>query len=678
MVDFFRIFVFANLLVLNSLVAAETPKIREWTILVYAGGDEVGIYPSIRAMLKRFQNISSLTPTSQVNLIAQHDDFGKDDNFRYSFQFHRDALPGGDLPNPADIVAQLGEQDSSHPLTLKRFLRWGVQNYPARHYILIMAGHSWGQRGLIQDFYTPEKGTVEHASMIRNYEFRRILEEIYRENGNLIPEGKFDLLFVDACIYGQLEMAIELKDVFRYFAASTIDVPDNSLPYDVVLEPFIQHINQHPNEARGQADDSLENLLLKPLVRQYVAAHVRGGSLVKPEGDMDPVQAFALRTEKVPVVAQALTQFVSGMKSLPETFRRDWRNGLISTLTSIQDMDYNADLLMLGRAFEQYFREQRRKTGDAVWESLDKLNLALRETFGYPVIDPTILRTRIVHPTAMGAWVTAQIDESAGRSIAVCNAIRTYIMLNLREPSLVPTLKNKKGEILRAASLDCFDLRHAFKKAGGKADDPAPIRTRFGITEFFDVSVIWPEASPPSYLLETPSPEIGDQVGYRSMAFWIPKIGASLHREVLVRLAGTNQIDISYLLSGPPEGCYNPSLGEVKTEPGESLKVDSFFLAEDTDPRLKNAGLYVIEGHTNATLYKRGLGIFLRPNIDPNDANMNGRLPIEREEEKLGRALTLEEYFDLIAKDGERDLQGEPFYRAHRITETGWPDFLFQ
>jgi hypothetical protein len=173
---------------------------------------------------------------SQVRIVGYLDDVDEDPNWRFHFRQGLNNRNQAQL-TAAEITSQMQfydktaefkykELDSGSPVTLKEFIRWGVRAYPAKHYMLIVAGHSWGQQGLMQDFFFNGK-SHDKSSMIKNYEFRRVMQEIYREEKERIPGGVFDVLLVDGCTSGQLDVLLDWKDVFKYMAAATLETPSS-------------------------------------------------------------------------------------------------------------------------------------------------------------------------------------------------------------------------------------------------------------------------------------------------------------------------------------------------------------------------------------------------------------------------------------------------------------------
>ena len=163
----------------------KSAEMKDWTILVYAAGDEEKVRMPTLALLKRFEGVPSLRADGNVRVVAQHDDAGKDLGYRYLLRYieHPSDKPGPDTPplTEKEIQEQLqtvhpsatfsyGELDTGNAVTLKQFVRWGIEAYPARHYVLILAGHSWGQQGMMQDFFVGGEATgkVHHHEELRD------------------------------------------------------------------------------------------------------------------------------------------------------------------------------------------------------------------------------------------------------------------------------------------------------------------------------------------------------------------------------------------------------------------------------------------------------------------------------------------------------------------------------
>jgi len=157
---------------------------KDWTILVYQGGVN-DLSPSLR------KNLNELAqgphPDNVDVLVRQLDRSGSLTDFQID---GRGMTPlGPALPAP----------DSSDPQTLADFLRRGIQQYPARHYMLVVSSHGQGAGGVIQDERT--------GNFMQPQQFQQALEA-----GREANQGKpLDLVFFDACRMMAVEMASQIK-----------------------------------------------------------------------------------------------------------------------------------------------------------------------------------------------------------------------------------------------------------------------------------------------------------------------------------------------------------------------------------------------------------------------------------------------------------------------------------
>ena len=111
------------------------PKVMEkrWTVMVYLAGDNnldsAGVID-----LKEMKKVGS---TDQINVITQFDRQGKDlSTNRYYIR------KSGTLAK--DVVGSLGETNMGDPRVLEDFIKWGIKNYPAKNYLLVVWNHGNG------------------------------------------------------------------------------------------------------------------------------------------------------------------------------------------------------------------------------------------------------------------------------------------------------------------------------------------------------------------------------------------------------------------------------------------------------------------------------------------------------------------------------------------------------
>lgn len=746
-----------------SAHASFDPVRAAWTVMFYVAGDEKIIEKPIDAMLAKIKKVKALEKNSRVNILVQRDATGEDPNYRYAVT----------ASNPELGKTALGEQDSGNPLTLKSFLVWAITNYPADHYILVVSGHSWGQQGVLQDFHVtglPTSDTeLDFSTMIKFYELRRIMEEIHRDYGKFIPHGRFDALVVDACIALQLEVALELKDVFDYLVMSSNETPYSGLPFDETLDSFIGKVNQS-TVAQLRSEESsrslIENDFLAELVKLYARRYAPNGPLALEEKEVDVVQLAALRTSRLQGVQNALTDLVSSLASpnliLPKTnisFARLWKDEKLKFLSNLADMDNNIDLLQMSTVLEkkfEFFRKlsEKKNPGRAAeWKLARNRARNLFESLGYhPREDKGLEKTVIANPKAKGAWVQITADPLVvNPQVALCNALKSYSTLNSDQASVIPMLwqmkspadeddddeaeenespkpEAEKTEVaeekpapgeeplikvrVNAAELECHELAQAYAEKHPEEKQP-DFSKPTKVDRLFDLIVEMPrranQARVPIYFEEVAVPGNERLVAIKKKAridyvprpavrrnVWIwlteSREGVGIDRSVILPVAGSWFFGVHLVKSGSPENFMKWPYSK-RDKATVKTKVSPFVVVSHPEHlKIENVpgpGLYVAEGHSNGTLFKHGLGIWLVHDVDGDDPEtpyQRGRVPIER---VTGTPYsTLEQYFAALkAANPEKDLnkalrydlsvKGRDFYKLHRITETGWPRFLF-
>src|SRR5215213_9773736 len=113
---------------------SEKPNL--WTIMLYMAGDNdldnFGI-----SDLREIRRIGS---NEQVQVIAELDRSGPT-RLTKRYWLKNDAV-SPTLKN--DVVQELEESDSGSPEQLTAFIRWGMEEFPAQHYFVILWSHGAG------------------------------------------------------------------------------------------------------------------------------------------------------------------------------------------------------------------------------------------------------------------------------------------------------------------------------------------------------------------------------------------------------------------------------------------------------------------------------------------------------------------------------------------------------
>jgi len=307
---------------------------KQWTMMVYLAGDN-NLDSAGVADLQEMKKVGS---TDQVNAIAQFDRRGSTQaTKRYYLR------KGGTLDK--DAVASLGETNTGDPKVLENFIQWGIKNYPAQHYLVVVWNHGAGWDD--EDIYrtaqhtlklnlqrrgatvAPARGTAQGAVSIRqvravaskrfrralfsssiekavgasgknraiafddsakdfldNLEMKRVLLSVKKTLGR-----KLDILGMDACLMSMAEVGYQLRDSVMLTVGSEEVEPGDGWPYDRILAALSKKPNMPPQE------------LASTIVTQYIASYAANAGVTQAACDLSKSSALA---KTVDGLAQAL------------------------------------------------------------------------------------------------------------------------------------------------------------------------------------------------------------------------------------------------------------------------------------------------------------------------------------------------------------------------------------
>lgn len=238
---------------------------RQWTVMVYMTGDRT-LDSNGFADLKEMKEAGS---TEEVALLAQ---FTRGVRHRPTKRYYlRRDKRNGTLA--ADVADELGEKNTADPQVLEDFVRWGVENFPARRYMLVMWGHANGAddenvpgtaghpqppsenssdpdlnsravshrpdaafntlaRGIGLS-HTPalDGGTIDFLDC---REFKRALESVRQITGREI-----DILGMDACLMSGAEVCYQVRDSARFTVAPEGTAPLDGWPYNLIFGELV-------------------------------------------------------------------------------------------------------------------------------------------------------------------------------------------------------------------------------------------------------------------------------------------------------------------------------------------------------------------------------------------------------------------------------------------------------
>lgn len=198
-------------------VQVEAAPEADWTFLFFVNGDnDLEEYA-----LMDVNELEQVGSTEKVNFLVQLDRSTRYSRSDGDWTEARRLRVGKDEDRNAitsPVIENLGEVDSGSASTVVDFVRWGVQNYPAKHYALVIWDHGDGWYIAADD--TPRKGVSWDEGSNREISVADgDLSELLA--GAVEATGKpLDLFGVDACLMGLWEVAWVAAPYARTFVGS--------------------------------------------------------------------------------------------------------------------------------------------------------------------------------------------------------------------------------------------------------------------------------------------------------------------------------------------------------------------------------------------------------------------------------------------------------------------------
>jgi hypothetical protein len=225
------------------------PK-KKWTILIYSSADN-NLEPEL---VKNIVDIEKVGSPRNVNFLVQLD--RGENPSEISGQWagaRRFKLEESVNPDIIDspVLKEMGQINMADPRHLQDFIEWGMTNYPAKHYMLVIAGHGAGWHGAVEDI--SDKGWMH-------------LPEI----GDAIGAAKestgkkLDIIGFDACLMGQTEVAYELRNHADFLVASEENVGGDGWPYETIMsKETLRTLNSAMLSKANVGPEDLARLIVK-------------------------------------------------------------------------------------------------------------------------------------------------------------------------------------------------------------------------------------------------------------------------------------------------------------------------------------------------------------------------------------------------------------------------------
>jgi hypothetical protein len=194
----------------------------QWLVMLYQDADDKVLEKDIYLDLNEAERVGS---TDQVHIVAQLDRFAGgytgDGNWTSTRRYY--VTQDNDLERiGSQLVADLGELNMADGQTLVDFVTWAVETFPAERHALILSDHGMGWPGGWSDPAPASRArnNTPLAQAIGNQLYLHELDEALRTIRERTGVEQLELIGMDACLMGQLEVYSMLAPHARYAVAS--------------------------------------------------------------------------------------------------------------------------------------------------------------------------------------------------------------------------------------------------------------------------------------------------------------------------------------------------------------------------------------------------------------------------------------------------------------------------
>lgn len=231
---------------------------QTWLVMLYQDADDKILEQDIYVDLNEAERVGS---TDRVHIVAQVDRYRAgyqgDGNWATAKRFY--VTQDDDLERVrSQELEDLGEVNMADGDTLVDFVNWATEMFPADKHVLIMSDHGMGWPGGWSD---PAPGARGDASIplaaalgdeLYLMEIDASLETIRQQSG----VDKFELIGMDACLMGHLEVFSALAPHARYSVASQETEPALGWAYTGFLSALVANPDMGGGELGGFIVDS--------------------------------------------------------------------------------------------------------------------------------------------------------------------------------------------------------------------------------------------------------------------------------------------------------------------------------------------------------------------------------------------------------------------------------------
>jgi hypothetical protein len=210
---------------------------KTWLVMLYQDADDKVLEKDIYVDLNEAERVGS---NGRVQIVAQIDryrgGYSGDGNWSSTKRYY--LTPDEDLGRlQSQQVADLGEVNMSQGKSLVDFVTWAVGNFPADNYVLILSDHGMGWPGGWSDDNPDAPGdrSIPFSAQVGDRLYLMELDQALGEIREKTSIAGFELIGLDACLMGDLEVFTALAPHAHYVVASQENEPSLGWAYTSFL-----------------------------------------------------------------------------------------------------------------------------------------------------------------------------------------------------------------------------------------------------------------------------------------------------------------------------------------------------------------------------------------------------------------------------------------------------------
>ncbi len=325
-----------------------------WTVMLYQDADDKILEQDIYIDLNEAERVGS---GDGVQIVAQFDRYRAgytgDGDWTSAKRFY--VTQDNDLNRVgSEQVADLGEVNMSDGNTLVDFVTWAMENYPADKYTLILSDHGLGWPGGWSDPTATGSGprNLPLAQATGDQLFLMEIDQALGEIRAVTGLEKFEMIGMDACLMGHLEVFSALQPHARYAVASQETEPSLGWAYAA----FLNDLRANPGMSGGDLGEAIVDSYIdedQRIVDNQARAEFAGGGSILGSlfggGSVSSAEQIVNQLSKTITLTAA---DLGGMTALMESFNN------FSALLQSADQNAVAQARSYSQAFTSIFGKE--------------------------------------------------------------------------------------------------------------------------------------------------------------------------------------------------------------------------------------------------------------------------------------------------------------------------------